>query len=60
MRSTIALVSAYTLSGEMGASSVTGTVVGVPLTEQLDENTISLHAGCQHRPRPGRPSRRRC
>jgi hypothetical protein len=29
-------VSAYTLSGAIGASSVTGTAGGVPLTEQLD------------------------
>ena len=41
IRSTIALVSAYTLSGAIGASSATGITAGVPFTEQLDENTMS-------------------
>ncbi|CAB4886391.1 unannotated protein [freshwater metagenome] len=38
-RSVIALVSAYTLSGPMGADSFTGTVAGVPYTEHDEENT---------------------
>src|SRR6187401_290925 len=40
-RSTIALLSAYTLSGWIGADSTTGTVAGVPYTEHDDEKTMS-------------------
>ncbi len=34
------LVSAYTLSGRSGASSLTGTCSGVPYTEHDEENTM--------------------
>src|SRR6478609_5561798 len=40
IRSVVALDSAYTLSGWIGAASVTGTTAGVPYTEHEDENTI--------------------